>query len=40
MTNQEIRELIKRMVDAIEDNKKLQQIFNYIHRIYIRRAGK
>ena len=39
MTNQELKELIIRMLDSIDDNRKLRRIYDYIHRIFINRTG-
>lgn len=39
MTNQELKELIIRMLNSINDNRKLQRIYDYVHRIFINRTG-
>lgn len=36
----ETKELINRMVDSIDDIKDLKRIFDYVHRIFLRRTGK
>lgn len=36
----ETKELINRMVDSIDDTKELKRIFDYVHRIFLRRTGK
>lgn len=40
MKNEEYKKLVDRMMKEINDEKDLKRIFNYIHKIFIRRAGK
>lgn len=40
MNNEELKQLINRMLDAIEDNQQLLRIFRYIHKQFIRRTGE
>lgn len=35
----EIKELINRMIDSIDDYQELKRIFDYVHRIFIHRTG-
>lgn len=34
------KKAIYKMIEAIEDEAALKRIFNFVHRIFIRRAGK
>lgn len=40
MNNEEYRKLIYKMIESIEDRKILKRIFFYIHKFFIRGAGK
>lgn len=40
MKNEVYKELIERMMKEINSEEDLKKIFNYIHKIFIRRAGK
>lgn len=40
MSNEEYIKLIIRMLKKIDNNNSIKLIFNYVHRIFIRQAGK
>lgn len=40
MNNEEYRKLIYKMIENIDDRKDLKRIFVYIHKFFIRGAGK
>lgn len=40
MNNEEYKRLICQMLESINDNGHLKKIFDYVHKYFIRRAGK
>lgn len=40
MKNEEYKKLINRMMKEINDEEALKRIFNYIHKFFIKGAGK
>lgn len=40
MKRKEYKKLIEKMMKEIDEEKDLKKIYNYIHRIFIRRADK
>ena len=40
MENEKYKKYIIDMIQKIEDNKHLERIFNYVHRLFIKRTGK
>ena len=40
MEREKYKKYIIEMVQKIEDNKQLERIYNYVHRLFIRRTGK
>lgn len=40
MIKEDYKKLIDRMMKEINDKEDIKRIFNYIHKIFIRRTGK
>lgn len=40
MSNEEYKKYIVEMLDKINNNEHLKRIFNYVHKFYIKIAGK
>ena len=40
MSNKEYKRYIIEMLDMIDDNEHLKRIVNYVHKFFIRKAGK
>lgn len=40
MSNKEYKKYIIEMLDKIDDNEHLKRIFNYVHKYFIKKAGK
>lgn len=40
MGNEEYKKYIIEMIQNINDNKHLERIFNYVHKLFIRRTGE
>ena len=40
MSNEKYKKYIIEMVQKIDNNKHLERIFNYVHKLFIRRTGE
>lgn len=40
MDNEKCKKYIIEMIQKIEDSKHLERIYNYVHKLFIRRTGE